>query len=882
MDPPPKKILKVFDQDGLYKTMVVEPRTTAGEVCDKFAKKLFINENEIVQFSLFIFEGGVRQQLKATDFPYEWLVRYEKKDFRFCFLNPKGEFISFQEKVASSLTSNITKGNGTSATTNGSSNGPPSKNPPMPIKPGKGMSGYLHRKKATRFEKIWAVSKDKYLRIYPSEEDTTPTYELSLENAVIELKSGVQNTIVLTLSNSERHTFACDHDSELQQWAIELQCTTAYTASQSMKIATPAIPFIPTTRDLNIKLQTKLENLETQGKTFIKWASYILSGKEIVVGDDPLTAFSDGFVLINLIENLFDKTLRYRKGKSIYEMQYNVDACLDTLKDLGADFGKMISQDIVECKVSKVMLRLLWSLFITFVTNGEKEYVAKEKIVGWCGRKTLEFNKSIIVDSPSSLQNPLAFAAIIARYHPGMIDFASVSSKKSREEQAKIIIDVAHSQLGIPKIVEPSFWQEEQCDERSFLLYLSFYYFTLSGESQDKARIIKSCTEARSAVEAENTTSARDKQIQAQKAKHDEDRKRREEEEKAARLEKEEQERKVREEQEAARLLKENQEREEKEAEERKQREEQERKKREKEAEERERKRKEDEKEKEIEKQRSIQKQKDDELLRLKREEEEEIERFKQKMERINREKDEAKKLAAQNQLDDEKESDDDDDDEIEISNEPPVKAFEYEEEDDDEEDNGIFKNNSNTNNNRNSLETPQSPDVNSDIVKEYQNRKFTKPLPVPQKPAPQPQQSQQQNDDLQQQDTIDSNNSNDDELTTTTNNNNNNADGASVSGKKQGRVVVRICLEGFGEVLFCSFAIEHDTMCGLVRQMVIKKMKVPPEEEEEYALHIVRDGLERVLDDDELLLEAEDKIDRFVFKKNEIDRRYLISNHRG
>ncbi|EFA78565.1 pleckstrin domain-containing protein [Heterostelium album PN500] len=1084
-EPPQKKILKVFDQDGLYKTMVVEPKTTAGEVCEKLGKKLFMKDGEMELFNLFVIEGGVKQSLKMTDFPFDTILKFEKKEYKFYFLNIKGEFMSFQERVASSLTAAATgkpAGGATSPSLTG--NAPPSGSPAgaspkmsaSSIKPGRGMSGYLLRKKAGKFFKVWCVANQTTLCFYASEEDKEPQMELVLENAIIELKANEQGAhILLTLSNSERHTLMAENQGDLQAWATELAATAAYSTVTQRAVATPSMAFVPTTKDLgHIKLQGKLENIDTQSTVLNRWTEYLVARRVGVAhSSDISNCYSDGCVLINVVDALFERQVKFRKGKSVYEMQHNIENVLEMLKSLGADYGKLLATDIVDCKVPRVILRLLYSIFIAFVTNGEKEYAAKDKLIGWCGRKTLEVNKSIIVDSPTALFNPLAFAALIARHNPNIIDMDSLS-RKSKVDQAQVVLDVAYEHLKIPKILTANCWSEDHADERSFLVYLSFYYFYLGGDSSNKSQLLSRCLEEQQAVESESIVSARDKQLKAMVEKDEENRAspqtkpistpspqpvaskppaskpmakpiakpmatatsapsengvtakpmakpmarpmakpiakpmatapsengvtakpspvprtkpapvprspalqeekdkqekqdsekqarekaRKEAEEKADRLarqlelemlenemddtnellaeqrrieqedaaemaELEELERLQREEferEEAAKRFQQHfdQQRQDREREEKQRLEREKEKEKERErAKEQERAReqeREKEKEREREQERAREKRRiqeeeesqkdqthqdildtlagiDDELDQILRREQEESKRFIEMMEKQT-----GMSISNDIKFEDSAHDSNQQNSKPQYEDEPPalgsvpptrkestnkqlnerasiINVFDkLDEELSHSRNNSISQPTrqqqpqqqqqySNPSSKSGSVSSPpttprvtesdnttvQKTSVSETTPPSQQN--FTQP---PSSAPPQPNQQQQQ----QQQEAPPDN---------------------------RGKVVVRICLEGFGDVLFCSFAIGYDTLCGKVRQMVCKKMKVAMEFEQEYCLYIVRDGLERVLDDDEILLEAEDKIDRFVFKLSDnFDRKSIISNHRG
>ncbi|KAN0029835.1 hypothetical protein ACTA71_007972 [Dictyostelium dimigraforme] len=1199
MEPPQKKILKVFDQDGLYKTMVIEPSSTTGEICEKFAKKLFLEDSEVVQFSLFIFEGGVRHQLKNTDFPFDYLVKYEKKDYKFFFLNPNGEFISFDKDKQ------VKKSQ--SASTSGSA--PPKKEPPKPQElqqqqqqkqhSSKGQSGWLLRKRPGRYDKVYAVSKaDKYLRLYENEDtDNDPLYELSLENSIIELKQDLH--LQLTLGNSERYIFTHESESEIVSWAQELQATMNYTPGSGggsktniIKNASPmggmlmgggggggggSGGYIPSSKDLGVKLQSKAENTTTLVSTLIQWVNHILEGKGIKIEEtEVLSAFSDGIVFINLIEDLFNQTISYRKGKSVYEMQGNIDKCLEVLKTkCGCDYGRILSSDVTECKVAKIIVRILWSMFISYFCNCEgKEFNVRDKLISWCSTIVLqESSKQIIVDSPSSLRNPMVFAVLVNKFAGSTtLDFNSLQKIKSKQDQAQQIIEAAFNYLSIPMVVDSSFWNDDQLDEKSFLIYLSFYYIYLSGQEEEKSKFLQSCINPRPSVEPEQTISIRDKQLKLMKEKKEEEDRLKKEKEEKEKLEKEKLEKEKLEKEglekessasiastatnteppkpttvplkktisklpprklpptgaptttpsttsttpttttttttttsptltpkqpigttikkpataplklkpvakplpqptpssttttspkptttpiskptpssskptpvpvprspllekqdrlEKARLEKEKAEKEEEEFL-RKQQEEEEEEQRlleqqqQREAEEEEQRllleqeqQREAEQRELEEKQRQIDQEEAEEEARI-RELEEETRKSKERLEkarldklakaqkereekeredREKREKEERERLERLERKHDENDMDTfkllEDivtssssptitpphsytntsqmkttiEEDEQTNSELEIFQSEYNRLQDEEEHiNSFLKFGSSSNNNNKSVPVtepvktdafankhksidilsdnlsvlsslddiinsidkktatstandsfnlstsvtsftnadssflPSSPDLSNTINNNEDETKTRSLTSKVRKPLPTLTKEQQSIIDKQTglvgkqpngSESIEQSTQN-----STTSISTVNSSTLSINEEKetdtqphkpppkntQGRVVVRICLEGFGDVLFCSFAIGYDTLCGNVRDMVIKKMKVPATEEFEYSLHIVRDGLERVLDDDEILLEAEDKIDRFVFKKNDIDRRLLISNHR-
>jgi len=103
----------------------------------------------------------------------------------------------------------------------------------------------------------------------------------------------------------------------------------------------------------------------------------------------------------------------------------------------------------------------------------------------------------------------------------------------------------------------------------------------------------------------------------------------------------------------------------------------------------------------------------------------------------------------------------------------------------------------------------------------------------------------------------------------------------------RQSKVVIRVGLEGFGEIQWRSYAINPQTKTLEVCLMVAAKLKMRDIEAQEYAIFVVKNGLERMLDVDEEILTAETNIEKFVYKKNyenegKQQRQLLISSQRS
>lgn len=128
------------------------------------------------------------------------------------------------------------------------------------------------------------------------------------------------------------------------------------------------------------------------------------------------------------------------------------------------------------------MCGLLWTLILRFTIAdiNVEGLTAKEGLLLWCQRKTLDYADVDVRNFTSSWTDGLAFCALLHRYRPDLLDYAKLD-KKDHKGNMELVFRLADEHIGISRLLEV----EDVCDvakpdERSVMTYIAQYFHAFS------------------------------------------------------------------------------------------------------------------------------------------------------------------------------------------------------------------------------------------------------------------------------------------------------------------------------------------------------------------------------------------------------------------
>eukprot|EP01088_Endostelium_zonatum_P018431 TRINITY_DN5916_c0_g2_i1.p1 TRINITY_DN5916_c0_g2~~TRINITY_DN5916_c0_g2_i1.p1 ORF type:complete len:952 (+),score=326.25 TRINITY_DN5916_c0_g2_i1:201-3056(+) len=208
------------------------------------------------------------------------------------------------------------------------------------------------------------------------------------------------------------------------------------------------------------------------------------------------TDLQDGTILCQFLEIATKKKLDtkwYPAPKRKVQMLENLTIALRYIQNsLGIRLVGIGSEDVHDGKV-KLILGLIWSLFRRIrmgdLDGGDSSGGMEEGLLKWVREQTSGYKGVNVNDFKYSFNDALAFAALINKYDPSLlnydeIDQAKLANKSEKEALLNTVFDLANKHLDIPRLLDPHDLVEGDPDERPIQLYVSLFFHAFATKAE--------------------------------------------------------------------------------------------------------------------------------------------------------------------------------------------------------------------------------------------------------------------------------------------------------------------------------------------------------------------------------------------------------------
>jgi actinin alpha len=125
-----------------------------------------------------------------------------------------------------------------------------------------------------------------------------------------------------------------------------------------------------------------------------------------------------------------------------------------------------------------VILGMVWILISKFAIEdiSEEQATAKEGLLLWCKKKTKGYKGCNVQNFNMSFQDGLAFAALIHKHRPDLIDYDGLVAGGDPMTTLNTAFDVAEQEFGIAKLLDAEDMVSIKPDEKSVMTYVAYYW----------------------------------------------------------------------------------------------------------------------------------------------------------------------------------------------------------------------------------------------------------------------------------------------------------------------------------------------------------------------------------------------------------------------
>ena len=222
-----------------------------------------------------------------------------------------------------------------------------------------------------------------------------------------------------------------------------------------------------------------------QDKSFKRWCNEQLKEQDVEFVD-LLSDIQDGVKLIKLIEVLAGTKIgRYNKTPKLRPQKLeNVQQALQVISKEKIKLIGVGPSDIVDGN-PKLVFGLIWTLIQHYQINQSvrkagiigdaKGITAKKALLKWIQTKLNDHAVGPPINFTSDWADGKRLAALCDVLAPGTFRNAEKLSNANTFQNLKDAIDIAYTNLGVPRLLSPEDLLAAKLDERSMMIYLSAF-----------------------------------------------------------------------------------------------------------------------------------------------------------------------------------------------------------------------------------------------------------------------------------------------------------------------------------------------------------------------------------------------------------------------
>ncbi|KAK9890576.1 hypothetical protein WA026_011946 [Henosepilachna vigintioctopunctata] len=243
------------------------------------------------------------------------------------------------------------------------------------------------------------------------------------------------------------------------------------------------------------------EQERVQKKTFVNWINSYLSKRVPPLRvDDLIEDLKDGTKLLALLEVLAGEKLPVERGRILRRPHFlsNANTALQFLQNKRIKLVNINASDLVDGR-PPVVLGLIWTIILYFQIEENSralEYLAlwgsqsslesagttasrdrwkmgaRKTLLNWVANALPRDSGIEVRDFGASWRDGIAFLAIIDAIKKNIVDIASLK-RESNRTRLETAFDVAETELGITRLLDPEDVDVPKPDEKSIMTYVA-------------------------------------------------------------------------------------------------------------------------------------------------------------------------------------------------------------------------------------------------------------------------------------------------------------------------------------------------------------------------------------------------------------------------